>query len=528
MVQQQFKETTIVIIDTGRRQIKAGRGLHELLPAPTVYLDARVGLRKADATRLRSENGGMEVDASAASSSKLVPPKGLRPSSYLVGTRLDEAVANGDELEIYWPFEDGLVSDFTQAEALWQVLVTMITADLQTHHTLDRKYILFETLQLRRTLNEFPVLLSLPKRVSNDAQERLAQLFFERFNVAAFCLNERPLMQLFAANQMSGIVVDIDDFTTDVTPIVEAFPSPSGTLTIPLGADDCEKHLASILYSNNTLISAISPPASPLSPENLHATLLRLARHLWMEGHIKPNVEGVPIGPTNGTGEEDDGGLNIAAALVTGKEKAIIEASNKKKASAVKGAAEREREKERERLDIIEIEFEGVKITLGKERHRFCEPLLEIDILKQLISSGQKDLVTSMTIASAVNSAVMELDIPSRAIAWDGGVFVTGKLSRIKALGAALHSHLKTFIVRDPTELGIAPNGQPYTTDQPRSFRIIKVPEYFANYRDSGDELAAFLGCSIVAKLTFNDPSGKFLSKSAYSAQGPSAILEFV
>ncbi|KAG8967406.1 hypothetical protein FRC03_010022 [Tulasnella sp. 419] len=415
MVQQQFKETTIVIIDTGRRQIKAGRGLHELLPAPTVYLDARVGLRKADATRLRSENGGMEVDASAASSSKLVPPKGLRPSSYLVGTRLDEAVANGDELEIYWPFEDGLVSDFTQAEALW-------------------KYILFETLQLRRTLNEFPVLLSLPKRVSNDAQERLAQLFFERFNVAAFCLNERPLMQLFAANQMSGIVVDIDDFTTDVTPIVEAFPSPSGTLTIPLGADDCEKHLASILYSNNTLISAISPPASPLSPENLHATLLRLARHLWMEGHIKPNVEGVPIGPTNGTGEEDDGGLNIAAALVTGKEKAIIEASNKKKASAVKGAAEREREKERERLDIIEIEFEGVKITLGKERHRFCEPLLEIDILKQLISSGQKDLVTSMTIASAVNSAVMELDIPSRAIAWDGGVFVTGKLSRIKGM----------------------------------------------------------------------------------------------
>ena len=47
-----------------------------------------------------------------------------RPSSYLVGPQLDEALANGEELDIFWPFEvndqkTGGVSDWTQAEALW-------------------------------------------------------------------------------------------------------------------------------------------------------------------------------------------------------------------------------------------------------------------------------------------------------------------------------------------------------------------------------------------------------------------------
>jgi actin-related protein 9 len=50
-------------------------------------------------------------------------PKPLRPSSYLVGPQIDEALANGEELDIFWPFEGsdkaGAVSDWVQAEALW-------------------------------------------------------------------------------------------------------------------------------------------------------------------------------------------------------------------------------------------------------------------------------------------------------------------------------------------------------------------------------------------------------------------------
>ncbi len=40
-------------------------------------------------------------------------------------------------------------------------------------------------------------------------------------------------------------------------------------------------------------------------------------------------------------------------------------------------------------------------------------------------------------------------------------------------------------------------------TDQPKFSNIVKVPDYFANYCDIGDELAAFLGGSIVAKVSW-------------------------
>jgi len=36
---------------------------------------------------------------------------------------------------------------------------------------------------------------------------------------------------------------------------------------------------------------------------------------------------------------------------------------------------------------------------------------------------------------------------------------------------------------------------------QPKQIRIVRVPEYFAEYREKGDGLAAFLGSSIVAKV---------------------------
>ena len=44
-------------------------------------------------------------------------------SSYLVGSQLDEALASGQDISVFWPFaDDGEISDWTQAEAIWCVL----------------------------------------------------------------------------------------------------------------------------------------------------------------------------------------------------------------------------------------------------------------------------------------------------------------------------------------------------------------------------------------------------------------------
>jgi actin-related protein 9 len=59
-------------------------------------------------------------------------------------------------------------------------------------------------------------------------------------------------------------------------------------------------------------------------------------------------------------------------------------------------------------------------------------------------------------------------------------------------VGIALQSRLKPFILGNSDQLNDV---------QPRYIRVITVPDYFAEYRDKGDGLAAFLGTSIVAKV---------------------------
>ena len=44
-------------------------------------------------------------------------------NDYLVGAQLDEALATGQDVDVFWPFEDGDVKDWTQAEAIWFVRV---------------------------------------------------------------------------------------------------------------------------------------------------------------------------------------------------------------------------------------------------------------------------------------------------------------------------------------------------------------------------------------------------------------------
>lgn len=42
-------------------------------------------------------------------------------NDYLVGAQLDEALAAGQDVVLSWPFADGDVRDWTQAEAIWYV-----------------------------------------------------------------------------------------------------------------------------------------------------------------------------------------------------------------------------------------------------------------------------------------------------------------------------------------------------------------------------------------------------------------------
>ena len=59
-------------------------------------------------------------------------------------------------------------------------------------------------------------------------------------------------------------------------------------------------------------------------------------------------------------------------------------------------------------------------------------------------------------------------------------------------IGVALQSRLAPFISSAELQTDI----------QPRVVRVLSVPEYYAEYRETGNGYAAFLGSSIAAKVS--------------------------
>lgn len=66
-----------------------------------------------------------------------------------------------------------------------------------------------------------------------------------------------------------------------------------------------------------------------------------------------------------------------------------------------------------------------------------------------------------------------------------------------KGLALALQSRLAIYLTADRTG-----SENPVPAFQPNLVHTAKVPEYFAEFRDKGDLLSAFLGCGIVAKVS--------------------------
>ncbi|KAL5492361.1 hypothetical protein ACEPAI_3808 [Sanghuangporus weigelae] len=471
-----FRDSSVVIIETGCTTIRAIHGLAELLKPPAIEIEARVGFRRVE------EN-------SSAQPSKPQP----KVNDYLAGRQLDEALAAGQDISVSWPFDNGDIKDFLAAEALW-------------------KYVLFKELGLKRTQMESPVLLSFPHGLSRDDHERICQIFFERFNVAALSVLERPLAQLYAANSLNGLVVDIGYHRTDVVPIYECTVQHNCANYIPTGLVDCEAYLANVLRSNEQVMSTLSPPDAPLSDKDLYSQLLELSRKIWKEGYVKLGEAEVAA--------DDEGVTNIAAVLVAGKEKAIIESNQKKRATAKASAAEQARAREIEALDLITLDFKDKQVTLGRERHRFLDPLFDPTLLRDIELSKDKRWQGGdvLPLQDVCGYTVAKTDLDARVSIWEG-LFVTGDCaSLIKGIGQALQMRLEPFMLGNTENSNDA---------QPKQIRVLHVPDYFAEYREKGDGLAAFLGASIVAKIIFSDPVGKnFVSKTDYGSRGPKAILE--
>lgn len=306
------------------------------------------------------------------------------------------------------------------------VSLVYLKLDLRFSFNHRRKHTLFTGLSLRRAQNESPVILSCAPGLSRAIYERICQMFFERFNVAGLSIVERPVAQLYAANAISGVVVDIGTDRTDITPILDGLIAHVASTVLPVGIRDCQAYLAQLFRANQGLVSTLS---STITPEEMPSALVALAEQIWQDRFVKVPSDGetvISAAPT-----EEDGVVDLAAIVMAGKEKSIIESNQKKRATAKASAAEQARAREIEAMDLITVEFRGHSITMGKERHRFCEPLFDPTLLMTVDPRFLAETTngrTTWSLQDAVGHAVSLTDVDSRQYIW-GGLFVTGELS---------------------------------------------------------------------------------------------------
>lgn len=468
-----FRDSSVVIIECGRTLIRAGIGLQDLLKAPSVVgivhllhlspicdrnlqeIQARVGLRRNPGdtangiSSLRpfegSENLRPSASSSRASSLPCHPNPSAKVHDYLIGPQLDEALEAGQDIIVSWPFADGDIRDWTQAEALWYVYSSNVKFSPRSHCiALPRKYVLFNALQLKRTQNESPVMLSMPAGLFRESSQRICQIFFERFNVAGFGLLDRPIAQLYAAGQLNGIVIDIGHEITDITPMYDGFIINHARTSTPLGIRDCQVYLANILRSNQSVMAAASPPDNPSDPVSTQKFIEDLVKHIWAEGLVRVPSDGQTVEIP-----EDEGVTDIAAVLVAGKEKAVIESGMKKKLTAKASAAEQARAREIEALDLVTVQFRDHSITLGKERHRFCEPLYDPTLLNGLsVERAEPYEGRILPLQEAAGFAVRQIDVVQRQYIWQG-LFVTGDLTNhVKGASPCTPGELKVNVAK--------------------------------------------------------------------------------
>ena len=371
-------------------------------------------------------------------------------------------------------------------------------------------------------------MLCVQPNLPKSSYERLTQIFFERFNAAALAIYERPLLQLFSINALSGVVIDIGPDSTEIGPVLDSDVYRYGLRVVPVGAKQCEWYLVNVLKANAALMSQIKTQIS-LSERDLDSALFKIVRVAEKEGLIHISESG-GVSVITQTPIEDEGALsNIAAVLVAGKEKAVIEAvGNKKKTAAQeKRAAATAAEKERQALDLVDLEVSLpispdslstsdavgteeriVTVTLGKERHRLCDPLFNPTLLNQFRPLDQRLPEGSIGIDGAVRLAVSAVDHPQRAQLWDG-IFLAGDTLKVKSASPVRSSQVHAMNMRADLETALSFRLSPFATrdaetqwpGQPVSLNILKIPAYFAEFQERGDVLAAFLGACIGAKV---------------------------
>lgn len=422
--------------------------------------------------------------------------------TYVVGEQLSTVDASA----LFYPIENGVVRDWDALEALW-------------------RHVLLDKLNVQPADNAYYVALALPSPVSRDVYERSAQLLFEKFNMPALTISEIPLLAAYAVGVLSALVVDVGIEDSRVTAVSDCQIVPSAAVVTKLGLVHCTWWLAYLLQQDSAVASALAPVADG----DLDAACWALAQQLVADRvvYVDAEVSQMP--------DEDEGVLDVAQALVEGRERDVVaEHEREKQASAAHSARAAA---SAQHVGTTRVSFRGIELEIGAVRTRFHEPLLRPALLERVSLrvpvpravqqalqarrlGGEPPCVSISDTAAMAAANVHPME--RRVTLWEN-VLMTGATSQVKGLSAELLRSLSEHLTSEPTE-ATQVVGEPNPW-QAHTIRALRIPDYFGAFKEQL-QLAAYLGALIYAKLAFGDTTGRnYITKKQYNEGGPSVAF---
>lgn len=205
-----------------------------------------------------------------------------------------------------------------------------------------------------------PVLLVHPPEFTKDDKELLTQFFFEKLKVPGLSLMSSSLCALWAYGLSTATIIDVGFEKTDITPVVDFLVQSRVRKTVAdCGGESMTEHLRSLLPDmkpewietlKKSPICEILPPGAPIpgSGEIAHGQGV-----LVDEDEDDINMLG-----------EDEGAINVAAIVASGKTKEFLAQKEKEK----RGEAERKlpnREREVNYFWVVDEKMPGEEEGAG-------------------------------------------------------------------------------------------------------------------------------------------------------------------
>ena len=138
----------------------------------------------------------------------------------------DEAQSKRGMLNLRYPIEHGIVTNWDDMEKLW-------------HHIYYN--------ELRVAPEEHPILMTEPALNPKSGREKMTQVIFETFEVPAFYVSISAVLSLYASGRTTGIVVDSGDGGTSAVSCYEGFALPHAVRKLDAGGRDITDYLVKIL-----------------------------------------------------------------------------------------------------------------------------------------------------------------------------------------------------------------------------------------------------------------------------------------